>query len=503
MSDGGSHGDHHVLRQLVDALQQVSSMSDAAGRNFIVRLISDRLGVRLPVDDEPNTLRHLYAIVDACRQRTDGLSALLEELDRVELGATTMHPVRQFITEMTLDEVWPAAERDGLFILLQGVVVQDIGEVYRFVGGRGAPELPAQTTFPEVFRALETLNSDVNGLPKPLVFVEYLAARVRNELGSELRRWADRQAHRLRVVTELQATRRKFVQVTAPESPPPRSHGYLLLMLRLEGPAGALFRLSYWAQLDVSNGWHPDRGPDFVGDLEHVKHRVAELVQTTSANWARYEPKITVEFVLSDDLLNLDVDQWNWETESPIPEPVGCRFPVVVRSLERMKNRHWHTSWRTRWKELQAQLNRANSIAHGASYRNEACDAHGLRALTSTFERMPGLVSLILSEPPMSGRNGHSQVTVGLRAGVPVIMWHRRNCVSDDFLVMAEKLLHDDSPEHVLERTRFVRSIAFEVGPDTDHVGNFLTVMWDDPDRVVVPRAPSAPPSVREGASLV
>jgi hypothetical protein len=167
-----------------------------------------------------------------------------------------------------------------------------------------------------------------------------------------------------------------------------------------------------------------------------------------------------------------------------------------------MKNRHWYTSWRTRWKELQIQLNQANSIALESSYRNVACDAHGLRVLTSTFERTPGLVSLILSEPPTSGRNGHSQVTVGLRAGVPVIMWHRRNCASDDFLAVAEKLLHDDSPEHVLERTRFVRSIAFEVGPNTEHVGNFLTVMWDDPDRVVVPLAPSAP-SAQEGTFRV
>lgn len=496
MSDGGTHDDHNVLWRLVQALQRVSALSDLAGRNFIVRLISDELEAPLPVAEQSNTVMHLYGIVDACRQRPDGLDALLEVLDRVEPGATTVRLVRDIITEMRAFEVWPKGDREELFTLLQGVVVRDISDVYRFVGGRSAPDLPVQATFREVFLALETLNVDPDGLPKPLVFIEYLAIRVRRELGSELRMWADRQATRFGVVTALQATRRKLVQSPAPEPPQPRSRGYLLLMLRLEGPSGVLYRLSHWAQLDVSKGWHPKPGLDFVGDIDQVKLRVAELAEATSADWARYEPEIRVEFVLTDDLLNLDVDQWDWETESPMPEPVGCRFAVVVRSLERMKNGQWYGSWQARWRELQAQLERDGWIPQESGHHHAACDDQGLRMLTSTFERTPGLVSLILSEPPKSGHNGHGQLVVGLRAGVPLIVWHRHNCRSDDFIAVAKKLLHEDGPDDVLERTRFVRSTAYGVGPDTDHVGNSLSVMWDDPDRIVVPRAPSAPERV-------
>ncbi|WP_158887082.1 effector-associated domain 2-containing protein [Amycolatopsis anabasis] len=494
-ADGSNGSGHDALWPLVEALRELSCLAEVGDRNFVVRMLSGMLGAHLPVEEHPIAVRHLYGIVEACRQRPNGLTALREVLDRIEQGSKPMRRVRAIITQMTALEMWPDDERDLLFELLRGVVVPDIGDIYRFVAGPGAPGLLGQTTFPEVFLLLETLNADPDGLPKPLVFVEYLATRVRLDLASELRRWADRQATRFGVVNELQAVRRKFVHVPMP-APPPRSQAYLVLLLQLDGPSGDRFRLSHWTQLDVTQGWYPEHGPDFVGPLDEIKYRVAELAEATEANWAQYEPEICVEFVLSSDLLNLDVDQWQWETDSSVPEPVGCRFPVAIRSLERMKAGKWHRSWRSRWKELNHQLEEDGTIAVESNYCHPARDEDGLRTLTSVFAREGRLVSLVLGEPPAGDGTGRDQVLVGLRAGIPVIFWHRQDCRLAEFTQTVAKLLHEEAPGNVLERVRYVRANAFEGGPDTAHVGNHLTVLWDDPERVVVPRDPAPPEGV-------
>jgi hypothetical protein len=322
--------------------------------------------------------------------------------------------------------------------------------------------------------------------------VEYLADQVRSELGIELRRWADRQAARLELLTELQALRRTFRR--PPSGPPPNSPAYLVLQLQQEGVAGDRFRLSHWRQLDVSRGWHPERGDDYTGLLVDVKHRFATLIEGVEADWARYQPDIRLEVVLSGELLNLAVDQWPWESDTPIPEPVGCRFPVVLRSLERMKSKKWHRAWHSRWAKLNQHLNSKGAIAAEYGLLGKSGDEQALRALTAELENYPQLVALTLSAPPQPALVGRDELAVGLRAGIPIITWHREDCGSEDFVVMAQELLHGDGPETVLERTRQVRAMAF--ASDTRHVGHHVALLWDDPERIVIPADPSPPKGV-------
>jgi hypothetical protein len=480
------------LWPLAEALRNLSCLAELSDRIVIVRMLSQELG-HLPIDEHANGLLHIYSIVEACRQRSDGLPTLVRILDRVEQGAKPMVAVRRIVQDMTALEIWPHEERKRLFDLLHGVVVPDIGDIYRLVTGHDERTLAGQTTFAEVFLALEMLNAEPDGLPKPLVFVEYLATRVRFELASELRGWADRQASRFGVITELQNVRRRLGHEPLPV-PSPKSHAYLVLLLRPEGPSGERYRLSHWLQLDVSDGWHPDRGTDFVGGLAGVRLKVAELAERTAEAWARYEPRIHVEFILSVELLNLEVDQWQWETESIVPEPVGCRFSVVVRSLDRMKSGKWHGPWRSRWRELQRQLEEDGMIAPGACHQPESGD---LWKLTSVFERDARLVSLVLADPPEKGGSGEGQVLVGLRAGIPVIVWHRRDCGSRQFLDTVKELFRGDSDGNLLQRARFVRASALAEG--ADHVGKHLTILWDDPERIVVPQDPAPPEPVVRG----
>lgn len=488
--------DSGALWPLVEGLQRIPSLRNRSGRDLVVRMVCDELGATPPFLEHDHATGHLYSLAEVCSQHPDGLTTLLVVLERIEQGSKHVIALREVVRAMSDQGLWSQEESAKLFRLLDGAVLPDVSEIYHTVVGLAAPTLSGRASYVDVMRALETLNADPSGIPRPLVFVEHLAVKVRPELAVELRRWSDHQAARMGLAAELVAVRRRAAQARNRSGPSPRSDAYLILQVRREGAAGDEYRLSHWRQLGRLDEWAPLRGADAVGDLESVKVRVTELIEEVEAEWARHRPNIRIEFVLPSEIINLDVDQWPWEKDPqiPVPEPMGCRYPVVVRSLERMTTLKWYRWWYDRWDELLAQLGETGVVRRESAWWSRSATEDGLRKLTSAFARTPKLVSLVLSAPPSAERVGSDEVAAGLRAGVPLILWHREKCDSDTFVAIAESLLHgDNDPHDLLERVRLLRVTAFEEGADQGHVGEKLTILLDDPVRVVVPRYPAPP----------
>ena len=465
------------LWPLVKAMQWLPCLGTQQERNFVVRLLVDQLGP-LPIEESPQIRQHLMSIVEVCARRADGLPTLVTLLRDLDEGTTHMREVERIIAERDASELWPETERERLFALLSGMIFKDLVDLYRQVAGLGAPELPTETTYRAVFATLESLNANADGLPKPIVFVEHLAKKRQPELAIELRRWTDRQANRLDVVTPLQALRREFA-APAP-GPPPGAPAYLVLLLRGIGLTGGNYQLCHWSQLDLSDGWHPERGEDFTGSLDEIKSHVASLIEALESRWAVYQPAIHIESVLSDELLNLDMEQWPWEVESDVPDlPIGCKYVFAIRSLQRMQKGKWHSPWRTRWSVLGSQVSESGTVERESVRWLAEGDA--LRKLVADFQNNEHVVALVLQKPP----TGSAEITVGLRAGVPVVVWSREECSTEEFLTTVRHLLHNDESGSVLQRVKRLRITAYESHPD--HIGHHLTVMWDDPARLVVP----------------
>jgi len=484
-----------ALWPLVKALALLPCMGSTQERNFVVRLLTDRLGP-LQIEESQRAHQHILSIAEVLDRRSDGLPALLDIVRELDEGTTQLQVVERMIASRTALPLWPDEEREELFALLRGVIFPDLLELYRQVAGVNAPELSAETTYREVFLILETLNAEPDGLPKPIVFVERLARGLRSELAMELHRWADRQAGRLGVITELQKMRRES-QAPLP-GPPPNSPAYLVLLLRRIGRTGERYQLCHWSQLDpVSEGWHPNRGEDFLGTIKEIQRQVAVLIESVETKWARYQPDIRIEMVLSSELLNLDVDQWPWEVdEGPLPPlPIGCRYAFAIRSLERMQTGKWHRTWHTRWSVLNGQL-RNGSIKPESGRRAESGVA--IRRLVADFENNRDVVSLLLSQPPDATDGGGHEVAAGVRAGLPIIVWSREDCDSEDFLTSVWELLHGDGPGDVLQRAKQLRTKAYE--SHSGHVGHHLVLMWDDPERLVLPADLSPPRDPGEAA---
>ena len=65
------------------------------------------------------------------------------------------------------------------------------------------------------------------------------------------------------------------------------------------------------------------------------------------------------------------------------------------------------------------------------------------------------------------------------------MVWNREEGSSEEFLGTVRHLLHNDEAGSVLQRVKHLRTIAYESHPG--HIGHHLAVMWDDPERLVVP----------------
>jgi hypothetical protein len=484
-------------RVVVDNLEQVQVLRDPAGRRLCLDLLADYLGFSLHVPESPVTRLHLFSIVLACRQYPRALAVFAEVVEELEPGTPAVRKVRQLLDDMsmllddmsTLDLV-SEQDREELLRLLSGGVVEQLAELVRAAAGPIAAELQIDHHQPEeAVGLLEQLNARPDGVPPLLVFVEYLAKRIGDRRGGQLRDWNDRQARRMDIEDKVRAVRLEQVDPIAPH----RSGelvAYIVIRLERDQFEPEEYLLTHWWQLDPGE-WHPQRGEVFIGDLDRIRRQVAKLIEQAEAGWARKAANIRVDFMLPFELLNLPVDQWDLELDSGLPRPMGPHYQVVVRSLDRARTPKWHREWGRRWGALQ-ELSRAEDMSCDEFWLwSTAAKSRQLGGLQATLAVREDVLSLVLRSPPADSSEV-GEVLVGLRTGIPVMIWHRSDGARAAF--EAEVASMRDELCRLPESTRQLRGRAKQSSRPDTHVGSRVTLMWDDPDRPVEPLdLPAAP----------
>lgn len=471
----------YSLGPMLDALAAIPAMADQEGRLLAVELLERRLGEGLGIPEHRSARMHLISILRACERRDGGLQALVAVLDELLDDPRSVRPFLELVTDVVALELLPASQWDRLRTLVRAGSWTRLDEMYRASAGLHAP-LPATVVADpvELLTHLGRLNARPEGLPPVLAFVEQLAARSEPELADQLRTWNLDQAERLGVVAELAEEQHRSRQ----NAPPPQTEAYLVFRLEAEEDDGDVFRLGHWRQ--SSWEWSLLRGNDFVGPLTDVQQQVTDLVSQAEAYWAADAESIRLEFLLPRELLNLPVDQWPASSDEEVPQPLGLRYQVVVRSLERMHTKKWHRMWHRRWQSLSRQ--QPQELDESALWADSAEPAK-LRGLTATLALQDERSLLVLRHPPApsSGLRGDA-ITLGLRAGVPLMVWHRDKRFTEGFENAVHELLRSD--RDLRESARILRGQAFSADDPDLHVGSHLTLLWDDPTRLVLPIDP-------------
>lgn len=499
-SPGHRSVDEEPLARLRTALAALPCLGDPMTTELVVRRLREALNEDLVVEKRQGPRALAARLASVCSENTDRLLSLLDVVSLFEPDTPALADLRDIVDDLTRRErpadLFTIEHRTRLLTLLAGEVIPNIADIYHTAGGPAAPDLGKHITHPRILRSLESLNARSDGLPRLLAFVEHIAARADSELKIKLRQWTKAVATEIGLDEELADLRDEVRrELDAADSAAASALvAYLVLKLEREGPTGERFRLASWRQLGDPSRWTPERDQDRTGSLDTTKNNVAALIERVETDWGDRQPDIRIEFVLdTPDLGVLDVDQWPWEN-APHSEPIGCRYPVVVRSAERMQTRRYHRDWHRRWKELSDQLSHGGRVEPHSALRGYGSNDRGLRQLQAALSRRADIVALVLTAPPRAGHEGHDEMSIGVRAGVPLIWLHREDCDSREFTSAVEQLMHDNTPDHLLERVRHARLAAYAKAEDEQHVvGNALTVLYDDPARLVTPHRPKHP----------
>lgn len=387
-------------------------------------------------------------------------------------------------------DLLPATEIEELKRLetwLAEITIPQLPMLVNRATGPGVPPFWDAKDAWEAFRYLLEFNAGADGFPPALTFVELLASQVGGEVSANLRRWNDDQARRLGLQSQL-GTRREAGAARLPAD----SRLHLMIVVEPDGIDPHCYLLSSWRQDDPAE-WPPPRGEIHVVTLAELERRVDDLVVSAERAWSGHDHSVALEFVLPRALLNQPVHLWHKEHDSGDPHLLCLDYPVVVRSLERMRSSQLHRVWRRRWRLLMDDPSPAR-VHFGQP--TDARERHHLDAVLGD----PQLVLMVLSAPPSpQPQPGADELTAALRSGLPALAWHPE-ASPEALREVVTRLIESDGLRDLPGRVHDSRRTAFRASatPSEVNVTRSLVVLWDNPNRLAVPHQPPEQPQLRE-----
>jgi hypothetical protein len=463
---------------MVDELQKSTILSDMAARRLFIQTIRTRLKKDLIVDESAAQRIHLVALVTKYAEFPGGIQALVKAFADLDPDSEQRTELDNLLAEWLVCETFRVQDIDWLELraVLKTLKVAGLGPIYdRSVRPRHLPRPTGCTTALHLFVHLADLNAHGADPPPWVTFLHALTERVTDD--------ADRAA--IRRAIEAWPTRSGAAGQLAGDSalstqdavdPPPR----LVVQLAPDGLVDGVYALTSWVQWYAGGCWHSQPGDRELVSLATMERAVAKRARNMEETWREWSSgrgRPTIEFVLPYELLNHEINRWNTEWDSPTPKALAMDYPIVVRSLERLRTPRWHRVWHTRWGKL------VGDAGGCLTYLPPREGSRDLTQLEAKFMDDMRWVSLVLSEPPLpDGGPGGQELEIALRTGLPVVIWHRMDCGLPRFLDVVDELLSGGGLADLPGRAGHARREALQ-RIDDEHIARHLTVLWDDPER--------------------
>ncbi|MCG8424568.1 MAG: hypothetical protein MJE77_42285 [Proteobacteria bacterium] len=201
-----------------------------------------------------------------------------------------------------------------------------------------------------------------------------------------------------------------------------------------------------------------------------------------------YARQLVIEVIVPLELIDKEVDAWSINPFGDVKVPLGQRYPVVVRSYERLFSvRRWrgaNREWEKRWAQLRDYQSRhACDAAKWEDDVTGSADAFYQRLCshrTADGHRYP-----VLTACPSDS----SFLGAILHAGMPIALWPRAPMDSARLQATLEPILNKHRLQELPTAIKELRCRE-----DDCWLNNHLSLLWDDHDRRPPPA--DAPPLV-------
>ncbi len=469
------HNDHgwvgHALNLAFRILEAEHAKNALNRSDGTVALIVSNYFYDEVIRQDPGTVPEAYREINVSVKKFTGNAWLRlpgEPVPRIQQERPRMAETED---DDSIHSVMPVADQTKLRALLLRLEVSHLEALVRRAAGPAIP-VPRRASAWDAFKYLSDYNAGPDGVPPALAFLEVLAHDVGGDTGAAIAGWVEQQAKRLRLLTAMD--NRKDANPSLPEDP----RVYLMIAVEPDAIDPNRCVLSYWCQ-DDPLVWPPARGEISEVGVEELEYRVDEIVLAAEEIWAGLTISASLEFVLPRTLLHLPVHRWRKEHHSGDPRPLHLDYELTLRSLERMRTKHWHRAWHVRWELMLKTLSADRVHPFGPTQ----VPALPLDQVLSD----PHWVGLVMVEPPLPQPDpayGPDGLTAAFRAGLPLILWHP-DADPEQLRELIEKLVPGsgviDLPNrHKEENLRNGSSLVRD-----------LVIVWDDPNRVIVLDQPS------------
>jgi hypothetical protein len=479
------------LLRLVGLLQAHSGIRRRQDRllhfNTLERWFDWRLDIeQTDIDGSDGDYDATIAIVKACAEHPGALHFLAEQLATFQASEDVLISplIAAAIEEVDPSPLLTPDERNLLYRLLDSIdsyVQADmvIGSYQEAVPPLGQSEIDS-LDLPSVVRKLESATAVLSDLPPLIHFIEELCRQLPAAKATDLHDWVDDFVRRVGIKSG------RIVQLRLSSAPlfSRPAMGYLLTEVTPYGadnerylPRISLQQTAQSGQLTQGLLLYPpeDRQNDPV-----LWSEVPELFDSAlSRVWASSVipmNDLIVEFLLPFPLLSEPVDQWEIETTGPA-HVVGYDHVVVVRIWDRVTNQYFLNRSMPYWQEKSSRLNREGAAVLWV-------DPEDTQYITGKLyiNLIPrGEPCLGLLRPPrLPPVPGNDVISIGIRSGVPAMIWCRDETISPSFV----SRVNDYLAQHGLpELPGFILELRRESVRTDDPVGANITLVWDLADR--------------------
>jgi vWA-MoxR associated protein C-terminal domain/vWA-MoxR associated protein middle region 0/Effector-associated domain 2 len=465
-----------LLGQMVEAFEKSATIKGSTGRRLWLEIANEELERPLQVRTQEIPDLELFEIVRAASEQTGGLDVIIDVLTTLERDTRISGRLLLLLDEWHALDFYPAADWSELRPALERLLLPGLAQMFSRAT-RGRQQMPAHcSTTWHAFMQLTGVNALAGEPPPCMAFLELVAERaeVDARLSDSIRTWNQAWAEKWNtpkpaVTTMPAAPGRADIAATA----------RLVIQIDPDGVSEKHYTLSSWKQWGADSlGLEP--GESHLVHEDQLPRAVELLLEEMETGWSGRGGEVILEFVLPWKLLNAPIEWWEKESSSGHPLPLAVAYPIIVRSLDRLRMPGWHRTWRTRWQQLTAQP------LSSRTYWSRPAGDNYLQRLEAELWSDQSLVSLVLSEPPGQGDHfGQQELLVALRSGLPIAIWHREDCTSDAFRAAVAELIADGGLVNLPVRARQLKLDAMRVGStrtDTSVIKH-LAILWDDPDR--------------------
>ncbi|MFJ6929656.1 hypothetical protein ACIQUP_20415 [Streptomyces nigra] len=471
-----------------NALLSVGALRERSARALLAEMVGESLDRRVDLREQATVPMQLLELVRFCTRCPDGLSALARKLPMLDPGCPQAVLVRRLADEWTaVDSLDGLPEITDSWDFLTGTLgALTMSHEMRTALVRAAtharvaaPPTHAENPWHD-FLHMAGQGAPRDGLPPWMLYLDRSTDSMNHLLAGEVlarnRKWALRCG--LAQLLDMERTQR----LRSPTAPVRPHQEFLAIHITPDPLDSESYTVSH-SFMSTARGPHWEQG-DALPQVprDGLEEAVSGIVRSVEGAAGDRPADLWLEFVLPFELLNLPVDWWPRDTTESPHVPLAVDYPVVIRSLDRLQNSAWHRFWRHRW----LQLSLGEPPAQSLYVHAVGGDGGHLRGLEARLGDNQQVVATVLSEPPLPGQNhGRRELEAALRSGLPVVIWHRTDRSTQEFLDVVRTLLAEGWQRLPAKVAAYRRQAAIHDGDDRDghHPGRHLTLLWDDPDR--------------------